>query len=148
MKMQHSFVEFMPDKIQEGVVYISPEFCSVIHLCACGCGEEVNTPLSPTGWKLIYDGKNITLDPSIGNWSFKCRSHYWIRNSEVIWAENWSDTQVNKKREYDRDQTEKYFEKFKFESKKYSGSDISNTSLPKKVNKSFWKKIIDFFRGK
>jgi hypothetical protein len=44
------------------------------------------TPLSPTDWTLIYDGETVTLSPSIGNWSYKCRSHYFIRNSGIVWA--------------------------------------------------------------
>ena len=39
------------------------------------------TPLKPTDWKLTFDGKTITLYPSIRNWNFACRSHYWIRNN-------------------------------------------------------------------
>jgi hypothetical protein len=51
--------------------------------CACGCGKEVVTPLSATDWKLIFDGKTVSLDPSIGNWGFPCRSHYWVRNNRM-----------------------------------------------------------------
>ena len=29
-----------------------------------------------------------TLDPSIGNWSFACRSHYFMRKGRVVWAGN------------------------------------------------------------
>jgi Family of unknown function (DUF6527) len=35
------------------------------NLCCCGCGEKVVTPLRPTDWKLIFDGKTISLDPSL-----------------------------------------------------------------------------------
>ncbi|MCB0460865.1 MAG: hypothetical protein KDC74_12760, partial [Flavobacteriaceae bacterium] len=83
MKLKHQFVEFMPDEIQEGVVYISLKYKSVIHKCACGCGNEVNTPLHPTGWKLLYDGESVSLKPSIGNWSYDCQSHYWITKDEI-----------------------------------------------------------------
>lgn len=86
MKYKHQFVEFMPDDIQEGIIYISLEYKSVIHRCACGCGREVNTPLHPTGWNMTYDGETISLKPSIGNWSFDCKSHYWITNNEVEWS--------------------------------------------------------------
>jgi hypothetical protein len=59
------------------------------------------TPLSPLDWKLIYDGESISLDPSIGNWSFKCRSHYWIRQGRVVWAPRWSRDQIAAGREAD-----------------------------------------------
>ncbi|WP_417924835.1 DUF6527 family protein [Collimonas pratensis] len=26
-------------------------------------------------WSLTYDGKTVSLDPSIGNWSLPCRAH-------------------------------------------------------------------------
>lgn len=109
MNMKHKFVEFMPDNIMEGILYISPEYNTIIHLCACGCGEEINTPLSPTGWELNYNGKSISLSPSIGNWSYECRSHYWIVKNQVIWAEDWSNKQVNQKRQKDSIEREVYY---------------------------------------
>ncbi|WP_407657660.1 DUF6527 family protein [Lacibacter sediminis] len=66
------------------------EFGTAIHRCVCGCGSRVVTPISPTGWQLTYDGESITLDPSIGNWSFECKSHYWIRKSVVEYVVEWS----------------------------------------------------------
>ena len=77
--LRHEFVEFIPDKLADGVVYVSIPYATVAHKCCCGCGMEVVTPLSPTDWELIFDGESISLDPSIGNWSFDCKSHYWIR---------------------------------------------------------------------
>jgi hypothetical protein len=71
-----------------------------MHLCACGCGNRVVTPLSPKGWRLIFDG-SFSLYPSIGNWSFPCQSHYWIRNESVIWSESWSKEMIEKVRERD-----------------------------------------------
>jgi hypothetical protein len=50
--IQHKFVEFMPEVIEEGVLYISVEYCTSVHKCACGCGNEVVTPLSPTDCSL------------------------------------------------------------------------------------------------
>jgi hypothetical protein len=82
----------------------------VVHKCCCGCGKEVVTPLSPTDWKLIYDGKTISLDPSIGNWGFECRSHYWIRNSRVRWAARWSQDKINAGRAHDRFAKARYFD--------------------------------------
>ncbi|MDP3796803.1 MAG: DUF6527 family protein [Polaromonas sp.] len=84
----HQFVQVVPDKLQEGVLYVSMEYATVIHKCMCGCGKEVATPISPTDWCLTFDGDSISLDPSVGNWSFPCRSHYWIRNNQVLW---WDD---------------------------------------------------------
>ena len=81
--IQHQFVEYIPEHIQEGILYISMPFATAVHKCVCGCAKEVVTPLSPKDWQLTFDGKTVTLAPSIGNWKFKCRSHYWIKKSHV-----------------------------------------------------------------
>ena len=79
------FVEFIPENIEEGCIYISIEYATAVHKCCCGCGSEVVTPLSPSDWSLLFDGESISLHPSIGNWNFKCCSHYFIRYNNVIW---------------------------------------------------------------
>ena len=81
------FIEYMPEVINQGELYVSMKYSVVIHLCACGCGEKVVTPLSPDDWQLKYDGEALSLYPSIGNWDFPCQSHYWIRRNKVINAE-------------------------------------------------------------
>ena len=99
MKMQYKFVEFIPDELENGVLYVSVTYATVVHRCCCGCGNEVVTPLTPSDWQLTFDGESITLFPSIGNWSLPCRSHYWIRKNEVRWAEMWSDEMIRKNRD-------------------------------------------------
>lgn len=99
---KYRFVDAIPDQIEEGTIYISLEYRTVMHKCLCGCGHEVVTPLGPTDWKLIYDGVSISLHPSVGNWSLSCRSHYWIDRNKVKWAGEWSDAEVAKGRAYDR----------------------------------------------
>ena len=96
--LRHVFVEFIPDELEQGIIYISIRFATASHLCCCGCGNKVVTPIRPTDWKLIFDGKTVSLDPSIGNWSFSCRSHYWIRNNRVQWAPKWSPEQIERGR--------------------------------------------------
>jgi len=91
------FVHYMPKELNQGVLYISMEYSLVMHLCACGCGEKVATPLSPEDWKLYYDGEAITLSPSVGNWDFPCLSHYWIRRNNAIFVEKINDENRNNK---------------------------------------------------
>jgi hypothetical protein len=86
-RLTHVFVEYLPDKIARGKLYISMQHATAAHQCCCGCGREVVTPLSPKDWQLTYDGRSISLTPSIGNWSYPCRSHYWIRHDRVVWAD-------------------------------------------------------------
>lgn len=88
------FVESIPDRIDEGVLYISERYKTAIHKCCCGCGEDVVTPLSPADWAVRRSGNSVTLHPSIGNWSFSCRSHYWIRANRVIAAAAMSERQI------------------------------------------------------
>ena len=90
MILQHKFVEFIPDVLEDGILYISIEYCTAIHKCVCGCGNEVVTPLSPNDWELTFNGKRVSLYPSIGNWNFDCQSHYWIKNSTVKHIRKWS----------------------------------------------------------
>jgi len=90
----HEFVDFVPRDLKEGVVYVSIQYATVIHKCCCGCGRQVVTPLAPSQWTLSYDGRTISLHPSIGNWNFPCKSHYWIRGNQVLWAKRWSEAEI------------------------------------------------------
>lgn len=134
------FVDFIPSEVVTGSIYISIKFSTATHKCACGCGSEVVTPLSPTDWKMTYDGKTITLYPSIGNWSFKCKSHYWVRQNRIDWAENWSSVDISKNRAYDRSQKEKYFRPTQFP--KNTETKLGKTS---KDHISLWKRLKKLF---
>lgn len=101
-RLEHEFVEFIPDEMAEGKLYVCVGLATVVHKCCCGCGNEVVTPLSPTAWNLTFDGEAITLSPSIGNWGFRCQSHYWIKNNQVAWAEQWSLARIDAGRAQDR----------------------------------------------
>lgn len=105
------FVELMPQSLKDGIVYVSMEYGTVIHNCCCGCGNKVVTPLSPTDWKLMFDGENISISPSIGNWSFPCQSHYWIRGGKVEWSGKFSKDEIDEVRKKDKDKKLKHFEK-------------------------------------
>ena len=109
MKLAHKFVDSIPEVLEEGTLYVSIRFGTVVHKCACGCGEEVVTPLGPAEWKLTYDGRTISLAPSIGNWSFPCRSHYWIDGGNVRWARGFSGVEVAQVRQEARARREGYY---------------------------------------
>ena len=93
-QLRHEFVDSAPAPLESEVLYISIKYATTMHLCCCGCGHEVVLPLTPTGWRFTYDGETVSLSPSVGNWSFPCRSHYWIEHDRVRWASAWSDEQV------------------------------------------------------
>lgn len=93
-RIRPEFVTFAPQKLEPGVVYVSMEYATVLHLCCCGCGNQVVTPLAPARWRLTFDGESISLSPSIGNWSFPCQSHYWISRNQVQWDRRFNDVEV------------------------------------------------------
>ena len=101
-KLEHQFVDSFPDELENGVLYVSMKFATCAHLCCCGCGNQVITDIARSGWRLTYDGVSITLRPSVGNWSFPCKSHYWITNDRVEWLTSWSPERVEHARERER----------------------------------------------
>jgi hypothetical protein len=96
------FVETFPAVMSPGVLYISITYSTCGHLCCCGCEEEVITPLSPAQWSFTYDGENVSLTPSIGNWALPCQSHYWIRNGKAHWSRHYPATEIADTRQRDR----------------------------------------------
>jgi len=102
MQFQHRFVGQIPTTLEPHVLYIDLESGAVVHLCACGCGSEAVTPLGKTDWNITYNGETVTLSPSVGNWSFKCQSHYFINGGQVRWVPKWSKEQIQAGRKNDR----------------------------------------------
>lgn len=141
--IHHKFVKNIPEKLEDGILYISVEFASAIHKCCCGCGNEVVTPISSIGWTLIFDGKTITLDPSIGNWGLPCKSHYWIINSKIVWSRKWSNEEIKILREQELKERKDFFKSRENE----SNSETKNYST-RKEKKKVWKKIKNWFSFK
>lgn len=102
------FVEFVPEEIDEGILYISEVHGTAIHKCCCGCGEEVVTPLTPADWHLRKQGSTVSLTPSIGNWNYACQSHYWIRENRVEWAPRMNAEQIRRVQARDRLEKARY----------------------------------------
>ena len=98
---QPVFVDEIPEYLAPDTLYVCIPYATAVHLCACGCGGEVVTPLTPVDWRLSFSGR-VSLSPSIGNWSFPCRSHYWIIDERVHWSETWDDGRIQLNRERDR----------------------------------------------
>jgi hypothetical protein len=109
-KIRHEFVEFIPKARETGVLYVSIPYATAVHDCFCGCGTKVVTPISPVGWQLTFDGESVSLSPSVGNWSFDCRSHYFVRKDTVVWAEDMSEDAIARGRTRDKAARESHFE--------------------------------------
>ena len=101
-KLEHRFVERIPRTLESGVLYVSMEYATAAHSCACGCDEEVMTPFTPTDWKMTFDGESVSLWPSVGNWQLACRSHYIIERGQVIRSAAWSERQIAAERRRDK----------------------------------------------
>jgi len=95
-------VEFIPERLEEGVLYISERYRTAVHKCCCGCGQEVVTPLSPAEWSVNRNNGQVSLWPSIGNWSYHCRSHYVIWDSRVLEAKTMTERQIQRVKANDR----------------------------------------------
>lgn len=108
-RLEPRYLEFVPRVLEPGVLYISEKYTTAAHLCCCGCGQKVVTPLRKTEWTLVKRAQGVSLYPSIGNWGFPCRSHYIIRDNCVIWAGNMSTEQIQRNRKADQRRTEQYF---------------------------------------
>lgn len=107
--LEHRFVRNVPRELDPGVLYVSVDYATAVHSCCCGCGDRVVTPFTPTDWRMTFDGESISLDPSVGNWNQKCRSHYVIRRSRVLEAGPWSNAQIETERRRDKKAKAAYF---------------------------------------
>lgn len=102
-------VKYVPKELEAGILYVAAEFDVAVHLCACGCGTKVTTPLGPTEWQVADTSNGPTVTPSIGNWQLPCRSHYLIKGGSVHWAGQWSEDRINAGRASERRQREAYY---------------------------------------
>jgi len=124
-------VQYMPTKLEPGLLYVAEKFGAAAHLCACGCGTIVRTPLNR--WSLVETKFGPTLDPSIGNWQEHCQSHYWIRRGEVMWADQWTPEQIASGRRGEEERLRAYYDEF------------SKKKRPGAIRR-FWRRLKDFVR--
>ena len=130
MKTEHfaqQSVNYMPKLLEAGILYVSEEFHTSAHLCACGCGQKVRTPLGPTEWTIRTDSRGPTLRPSVGNWQLPCKSHYLISNGSVQWSNQWTEKQIHAGRQKEHARRSAYYEAHK-------------------PNVSRWRLLLDFVR--
>lgn len=48
---------------------------------------------------MVFSGETVSLRPSVGNWSYPCQSHYWLRRGRVEWALTWTADEIAARRE-------------------------------------------------
>lgn len=100
-QLRPRLVSVIPEDPETGVLYVSVEYATTLHLCACGCGQEVVLGISPDDWRFCWDGQTISISPSVGNWSLPCQSHYIIRHNGIQWTRPWSDEKIARGRAAD-----------------------------------------------
>lgn len=110
MKIRLEHVHFIPKTLEPGVLYVSQEFGAAAHLCACGCGSKIRTPLGPTEWTLEEADDGPSLSPSVGNWQKPCQSHYWICHGEIRWSEKWTPEEIEAGRRAEENRRRAYYE--------------------------------------
>lgn len=93
-RVRPRLVTAIPEHPDTGVFYVSIEYATTLHLCACGCGHEIVLGISPNDWKVCWDGPTISVSPSVGNWSLPCRSHYVIRRNRIHWVRTWNNEEI------------------------------------------------------
>lgn len=110
MKFELERVHYMPKELNPGILYVSEEFGIAIHLCACGCGSKIKTPLGPTEWSVEQTKRGPSLRPSVGNWQEACQSHYWITRGEIVWAQKWTPEQIAAGRQHEEERRRAYYD--------------------------------------
>ncbi|WP_444451423.1 DUF6527 family protein (plasmid) [Rhodobacter capsulatus] len=118
----------MPKFLEAGFLYVSEEFHTAAHLCACGCGQKVRTPLGPTEWTVRADSHGPTLRPSVGNWQLRCKSHYLITNGSVQWSNQWTEKQIHAGRQREQARRSAYYD-------------------ARKPKVSWWRLLLDYVRN-
>lgn len=130
MKIEHfslQSVRYMPKLLEPGILYVSEEFHTAAHLCACGCGQKVRTPLGPTEWTVKAASLGPSLRPSVGNWQLPCKSHYLITNGSVQWSNQWTENQIRAGLEREHERRSAYYE-------------------ARRQKVSWWRQLLDFVR--
>lgn len=149
LSLTPQYVNYIPERLSEGVLYICEPYRTAAHKCCCGCGEEVVTPLTPADWSIRKEGNAVTLYPSIGNWSFACQSHYWIRRNQVIWAKPMSQREINHVRARDRADKEAYIATVnRRKEQQPAGPNITKSvDVKKSLPHQLWMAIVRWFKS-
>ena len=77
--VKYKKVEYIPkdNDMDENTIYISDQYGISVHKCICGCKTITAMPLGENEWSYQIDtNNNISMQPSVGNYQFPCKSHY------------------------------------------------------------------------
>jgi hypothetical protein len=136
-------VESFPRPLDAGTLYYSERFNCAAHACACGCGKEVITPISPVQWRITRSARGVSLSPSIGNWNFPCRSHYWITDGRVEWSTDMTKNEIQAGREYSAALREDYFK-----AKQAKATPVVEQTAPLPHHRGLLARFIEWLTGR
>jgi hypothetical protein len=137
--LDHRFVRFIPDELEDGTLYVSIEYKTVTHRCCCGCGENVVTPLSPAAWELSFNGQSVSLWPSIAGG--RCKSHYIVRRGSVEWARPLTKREEEVALRRDRAAAERLYDG---EPARFVGNEIE--PAPPTRTPLWWRRLLRYLR--
>lgn len=104
-------VKYLPKELEAGVLYYSKKYGIAGHLCPCGCGNKIMTPLGPSEWSITIKKGKASLYPSIGNWQLPCKSHYWINKGEIEWSYQWTQEEIEQGQQYEEKKRLEYYKR-------------------------------------
>src|ERR1700676_5046900 len=103
-------VQYMPGTLEPGILYVAEQYGTAAHLCACGCGAKIRTPLGPDEWSFAEMATGPSLSPSVVNWQQADQAHKWIVGGQVEWAGKWSEKQVAAGRGREEERRRAYYD--------------------------------------
>lgn len=85
--------EEAPLELAPDTLYLEGEngnYWDLRFLCPCGCGKQIALNLIPLQngprWSFTREADGtFTVSPSV-NRIVGCRSHFWLRNSRIVWC--------------------------------------------------------------
>ena len=89
---QTKFSVDIPDELSEDILYVSMENKLAAHLCPCGCGEKIITPLywadpPPPGGsekRRFFFDRFSNIEGIFIHEHLKCKSKYSITNGQFL----------------------------------------------------------------
>jgi len=87
IRMETVYVDRLPMKseMEAEKVYMAENKTQATHLCPCGCGTEILTPLGRGGYRALENSdESLTISPQIEH--SPCSNNYKLYKGYVIWT--------------------------------------------------------------
>lgn len=94
----------------------------------------------------MFDGENISLHPSIGNWSFPCQSHYWIKNGSIKWSGKFTKEEIEEVRKRDKYAKSQHYKISDTQENDLTTSNVRTDKVDQNLIITLLRKVSRFFR--